>query len=59
MRDKTSAESDLKRELELLRRRVAELSAAEEVLKGTIARLSNSEELYKSFIEAYNQAQAQ
>ena len=28
MSDKTSAESDLKRELELLRKRVAELSAA-------------------------------
>jgi two-component system cell cycle sensor histidine kinase/response regulator CckA len=50
MRDRTKPESDMQEELELLRKRVAELSAAENALGTTVKQLRDSEELYRSVV---------
>lgn len=51
MRDKTGSESDIQEEVELLRRRVADLSAAEKEREKTVKRLRDSVDLYRSLVD--------
>lgn len=51
MRDKTKAGSDLRLDIERLKKRVAELSVKEKELEAAVKRLRGSEELYKSLVD--------